>query len=105
MRIVDFIDTDEYTELTDIDMEEEHLQHELDGGKELLLEADDIKLVNTNIIDNIDNVMIMANKVKKELKKTSRLTRENFVAINKMEWNCTDILTGILDKIKKEKED
>lgn len=105
MRLENFVDADEYIEMVDVDAEEENLQHELDWGKELLLEADDITLGNTNIIDNIDNVMIMANKVKKELKKTNRLKRENFVAINKMEWNCTDILTGILDKIKKEKED
>lgn len=96
---------DEYVELIPIEDIDEHIVPELKLGKELLLESDNIDLGNTNIIDNINNIMIMANKVKNELQKTKRLKRENFVAINKMEWNCVDTLNSILDKIKKDDED
>lgn len=95
---------DEYVELIPIEDIDEHIVPELELGKELLLESDNIDLGNTNIIDNINNIMIMANKVKNELQKTKRLKRENFVTINKMEWNCVDTLNNILDKIKKDDE-
>lgn len=95
---------DRFIELIDVDATNESLRYKLEKGKKLLLENENITLYNTNIIDTINNVLVMATKVKKELVKTQKLKRGNFVAINKMQWSCIDTLTSILEKIEKDKE-